>query len=72
MKHLGNDLDVSSFAKNLWGHIYYHHNEGNFEREPPDNDNGGDVSFVHFILKPLYKIYSKVTGDEKKSEIIHL
>ncbi|KAI3887611.1 hypothetical protein MKX03_031852 [Papaver bracteatum] len=61
----GVPFDASKFASRLWGDRYYHPNTRVFERKPPVN--GGDRSFVQFILEPLYKIYSQVIGENKRS-----
>ncbi|KAF2310523.1 hypothetical protein GH714_013540 [Hevea brasiliensis] len=36
-----------------------------FQKKPPAS--GGERSFVQFVLEPLYKIYSQVIGEHKKS-----
>ncbi|KAI3957124.1 hypothetical protein MKW92_035581 [Papaver armeniacum] len=51
----GVPFDASKFASRLWGDRYYHPNTRVFERKPP------------FILEPLYKIYSHVIGENKRS-----
>ncbi|RZC62503.1 hypothetical protein C5167_024256 [Papaver somniferum] len=61
----GIPFDASKFASRLWGDRYYHPDTRVFERKPPAK--GGDRSFVQFILEPLYKIYSQVIGEHKKS-----
>ncbi|KAI3962704.1 hypothetical protein MKW92_012918 [Papaver armeniacum] len=61
----GVPFDASKFASRLWGDRYYHPNTRVFERKPPVN--GGNRSFVQFILEPLYKIYSQVIGENKRS-----
>ncbi|XP_010942549.1 110 kDa U5 small nuclear ribonucleoprotein component CLO [Elaeis guineensis] len=61
----GIPFDYSKFAASLWGDLYYHPNERVFRKKPPMG--GGERSFVQFILEPLYKIYSQVIGEHKKS-----
>ncbi|XP_068659300.1 110 kDa U5 small nuclear ribonucleoprotein component CLO-like [Aristolochia californica] len=61
----GIPFDAGQFAKRLWGDMYYHPEDRKFKRKPPMN--GGQRSFVQFILEPLYKIYSQVIGEHKKS-----
>ncbi|KAG1326729.1 110 kDa U5 small nuclear ribonucleoprotein component CLO [Cocos nucifera] len=61
----GIPFDYSKFAARLWGDLYYHPNERVFRKKPPMG--GGERSFVQFILEPLYKIYSQVIGEHKKS-----
>ncbi|KAG9457723.1 hypothetical protein H6P81_002231 [Aristolochia fimbriata] len=61
----GVPFDAGHFAKRLWGDMYYHPEDRKFKRKPPIS--GGQRSFVQFILEPLYKIYSQVVGEHKKS-----
>lgn len=51
-------MDVSEFARRLWGDVYYHSDTRTFRKKPPER--GGERSFVQFILEPLYKIYAQV------------
>jgi len=53
------------FAKRLWGDIYYDPGDRKFKKKPPQDVS--QRSFVHFILEPLYKIYSQVVGEEGPS-----
>ncbi|KAF9817963.1 hypothetical protein IEO21_03038 [Rhodonia placenta] len=55
-------LDVPAFADRLWGNIYYNSETRKFSRKPADPE--ADRSFVHFILEPLYKLYSQVLSEE--------
>lgn len=61
----GVDLDADKLASRLWGDMYYHRGDRTFRRKPPVD--GGERSFVEFVLEPLYKIYSQVIGEHKKS-----
>lgn len=61
----GIPFDAAKFAKRLWGDMYYHPDERVFRKKPPVS--GGERSFVQFVLEPLYKIYSQVIGEHKKS-----
>ncbi|KAL2610071.1 hypothetical protein R1flu_028644 [Riccia fluitans] len=61
----GIPLDAAKFASKLWGDLYYHQDTRTFKRKPPSS--GGERSFVQFILEPLYKIYSQVIGEHRKS-----
>uniref|UniRef100_A0A803MZW0 SNU114 homolog n=2 Tax=Chenopodium quinoa TaxID=63459 RepID=A0A803MZW0_CHEQI len=61
----GVPFDASKFAARLWGDMYYHPDSRSFKRKPPAT--GGERSFVQFILEPLYKIYSQVIGEHRKS-----
>ncbi|KAG6545698.1 hypothetical protein Mapa_012883 [Marchantia paleacea] len=61
----GIPFDAAKFATRLWGDLYYHPDTRTFKRKPPTS--GGERSFVQFILEPLYKIYSQVIGEHRKS-----
>eukprot|EP00158_Paraphelidium_tribonemae_P007400 Partr_v1_DN28233_c1_g1_i1_m75347 putative Elongation factor len=57
-------LDIDSFAKRLWGDIYFDADGNKFIRK---SDNASTPrSFVHFIMEPLYKIFSAVISQEPK------
>ncbi|KAG0465886.1 hypothetical protein HPP92_020050 [Vanilla planifolia] len=60
----GISFDYAKFASRLWGDVYYHPDR-TFKKKPPSD--GGERSFIQFILEPLYKIYSQVIGEHKKS-----
>ncbi|CCM03669.1 uncharacterized protein FIBRA_05813 [Fibroporia radiculosa] len=55
-------LDVPAFADRLWGNIYFNPETRKFMRKPADPEM--NRSFVHFILEPLYKLYSQVLSEE--------
>lgn len=61
----GVPLEANKFASRLWGDFYYHPDTRTFKKKPPLG--GGERSFVEFVLEPLYKIYSQVIGEHKKS-----
>ncbi|KAL6331552.1 hypothetical protein AAG906_011492 [Vitis piasezkii] len=61
----GVPFDANKFASRLWGDMYYHPDARVFRKKPPAS--GGERSFVQFVLEPLYKIYSQVIGEHKKS-----
>eukprot|EP00850_Spirogloea_muscicola_P014123 SM000099S25229 [mRNA] locus=s99:314289:317660:- [translate_table: standard] len=61
----GVPLDAQRLAGKLWGDVYYHSDTRTFRRKPPAK--GGERSFVQFVLEPLYKIYSQVVGEHRKS-----
>ena len=61
----GAGVDVDAFAQRLWGNIYYNAESRNFTRKAPDAES--KRSFVHFILEPLYKIYSAVLSSDTES-----
>ncbi|KAH9929728.1 P-loop containing nucleoside triphosphate hydrolase protein [Fomitopsis serialis] len=58
-------LDVSSFADRLWGNIYFNTETRKFSRKPADPE--ANRTFVHFILEPLYKLYTQVLSEETDS-----
>jgi U5 small nuclear ribonucleoprotein component len=45
--------------------MYYNPEDRTFKKKPPAS--GAERSFVQFVLEPLYKIYSQVIGEHKKS-----
>ncbi|RKP37980.1 116 kda U5 small nuclear ribonucleo protein-like protein component [Dimargaris cristalligena] len=53
-------IPVADLAARLWGDIYYHPEHRTFHRK--SNRGQLERSFVHFILAPLYKLYSHVLG----------
>src|SRR3984957_838221 len=55
-------LDANAFADRLWGDIYYNPGTRKFIRKPADPEM--NRSFVHFILEPLYKLYSNVLSED--------
>uniref|UniRef100_A0A0C9S3M2 SNU114 homolog n=1 Tax=Wollemia nobilis TaxID=56998 RepID=A0A0C9S3M2_9CONI len=65
VKLYGVPFDPARFASRLWGDLYFHADTRTFKKRPPAA--GGERSFVQFILEPLYKIYSQVIGEHRKS-----
>lgn len=61
----GIPFDASKFASRLWGDYYFDPDTRGFKRKQPSG--GVERSFVQFVLEPLYKIYSQVVGEHKKS-----
>ncbi|KAF8167548.1 Calreticulin family-domain-containing protein [Crassisporium funariophilum] len=55
-------LDTKSFADRLWGDIYFNEETRKFTRKQADPES--NRTFVHFILNPLYKLYSHVLSEE--------
>ena len=55
-------LDVRSFADRLWGDIYFDDESRKFHRK--QSDPSTPRTFVHFVLNPLYKLYSQVLSEE--------
>jgi U5 small nuclear ribonucleoprotein component len=58
-------LDVKGFADRLWGDIYFDDKSRNFTRKQADPSS--PRTFVHFVLNPLYKLYSQVLSEETDS-----
>ncbi len=58
-------IDVNAFADRLWGDIWFNNETRKFTRKPADPE--ANRSFVHFILEPLYKLYSQVLSEETDS-----
>ena len=55
-------MDVEAFAKRLWGNIFFEPETRKFSK---GNASGsGKRAFDHFILEPLYKLYTQVLGEE--------
>ncbi|KAG8362993.1 hypothetical protein BUALT_BualtUnG0015800 [Buddleja alternifolia] len=53
-------LDADTFASGLWGDYYFHPTTKTFENEQPAG--GAELSFVDFVLQPLYNIYKQYSG----------
>ena len=51
-------VDVDELAVRLWGNIFFDAERRKFTRKPTDVET--KRSFVHFILEPLYKLYTQV------------
>ena len=58
-------LDVNAFADRLWGDIYFSPSTRKFTRKAEDPET--PRTFVHFILTPLYKLYSQVLSEETET-----
>ncbi|KDQ63070.1 hypothetical protein JAAARDRAFT_65149 [Jaapia argillacea MUCL 33604] len=58
-------LDVRSFADRLWGDIYFNGETRKFTRKQADPE--AKRTFVHFILEPLYKLYSQVLSEDTET-----
>ena len=55
-------LNHEEFAKRLWGDFYFNEQTRKFTRKQPNPDV--ERAFVHFVLAPIYKLYSQVVGEE--------
>ncbi|ORX58889.1 P-loop containing nucleoside triphosphate hydrolase protein [Hesseltinella vesiculosa] len=58
------EIDYVQFAQRLWGDIYFNPDTGSFHRK--SQGGASKRSFVHFILEPLYKLYSQVLGEDQR------
>jgi hypothetical protein len=58
-------FDVEKFAQRLWGDIYFNEDQRKFTRKPTDPE--ANRSFVHFVMEPLYKLYSQVLSEETEA-----
>ncbi|WVQ65874.1 uncharacterized protein L199_004052 [Kwoniella botswanensis] len=58
-------FDVDEFALRLWGNIYFDQEKRKFTRKPADVES--KRSFVHFILEPLYKLYTQVLSEDSET-----
>lgn len=57
-------FDARGFADRLWGDIYSYKDNGKLKFTRKAEDPESERTFVHFILNPLYKIYSHVLSEE--------
>jgi hypothetical protein len=65
-------VDYKKLARRLWGDYWLDRATGKFVTSPPapvpaEGDEEDEAppmprAFVHFVLEPLYKIYSQVRG----------
>ena len=62
---MAGSIDVNAFADRLWGDIYFNQETRKFTRKQSDPEQ--NRSFVHFILEPLYKLYTQVLSEETDS-----
>jgi U5 small nuclear ribonucleoprotein component len=56
---------IKTFAKFLWGDIYFNKETRKFMKKPTENNP--NRSFVEFVLDPLYKIVGYTLSEEKDS-----
>lgn len=63
-------LDSSQFALRLWGDIFYNPKLRKFSRKAAEE--GAKRSFVHWVLEPIYKLYSHTISEspEDLAEIL--
>ncbi|WWC88772.1 uncharacterized protein L201_003685 [Kwoniella dendrophila CBS 6074] len=58
-------FNIDEFAMRLWGNIYFDSEKRKFTRKPADVES--KRSFVHFILEPLYKLYTQVLSEDSET-----
>ncbi|KAH9879172.1 hypothetical protein J1614_002610 [Plenodomus biglobosus] len=54
-------LDIEKFAMRLWGDIFYNPGSRKFSRKRQEENS--QRSFVHWILEPIYKLYSHTLSE---------
>ncbi|KEZ42355.1 hypothetical protein SAPIO_CDS5528 [Scedosporium apiospermum] len=54
-------IDVDEFAKRLWGDIYFNPKKRAFTRKAAEP--GANRSFLHFVLEPIYKLFTHSITD---------
>ncbi|GAP88711.1 putative elongation factor 2 [Rosellinia necatrix] len=52
------EVSTEDLAKRLWGDIYFNPKKRTFSRKALPGEQGVRRSFIHFILEPIYKIFS--------------
>lgn len=55
-------VDPRELAKRMWGDFWFDEETRRFRRRPPHSDS--PRTFVHFVLEPIYKLYSAVVTQE--------
>ncbi|KAI1806601.1 P-loop containing nucleoside triphosphate hydrolase protein [Daldinia bambusicola] len=51
-------VNTEEFAKRLWGDIYFNPKKRSFSRKPLPGEERAKRSFIHFVLEPIYKVFS--------------
>lgn len=54
-------LNADEFARRLWGDVFYNPKKRNFTRKPVEAQ--ASRSFLHFILEPIYKLFTHSISD---------
>lgn len=57
----GKGIDAHEFAKRLWGDIFFNPKKRSFTRKPVEER--AERSFVHFVLEPIYKLFSHTISE---------
>ncbi|KAM3431212.1 hypothetical protein NHJ13734_007391 [Beauveria thailandica] len=55
------DVTAEDLAKRLWGDVYFNPKKRSFSRKPLEDRTAR--SFVHFVLEPIYKIFTHSISD---------
>ena len=55
------DVNVKEFSARLWGDIFFNPKRRSFTRKGVEEQS--KRTFVHFVLEPLYKLYSHTISD---------
>ena len=61
-------FDIDEFAVRLWGNIFFDPKRRKFTRKGADVES--KRTFVHFILEPLYKLYSQVSPANSSGQML--
>eukprot|EP01038_Epipyxis_sp_PR26KG_P009217 gene9217-12428_t len=59
-RHPNSGLDPEELGRRLWGEWYHNPSNNCISKK---KTNGAIRTFVHYILEPLYKIYSHIIGE---------
>ncbi|KAI9873595.1 MAG: hypothetical protein M1823_007881, partial [Watsoniomyces obsoletus] len=54
-------VDASEFGRRLWGDIFFNPRSRKFTRKAVEE--GAKRTFVHFVLEPIYKLYSHTISE---------
>lgn len=55
------DVNAEELARRLWGDVYYNPKKRSFTRKPVEDRAAR--SFVHFVLEPIYKLFTHSISD---------
>ncbi|KAI9695648.1 MAG: hypothetical protein M1820_008495 [Bogoriella megaspora] len=58
------EIDVTQFSTRLWGDIFYSPSSRKFTRKSAEDDS--KRSFIHWVLEPIYKLYSLTISKSPK------
>jgi hypothetical protein len=64
---LGKNLTMEEFVKRLWGDCYLDPKSRRFKKKASDcHPKNTPRTFCHFVLEPIYKIYTACLGETEK------